>query len=125
MNNTITVNRLHRIAAACLFGVLTSSLAAAHSAAIDNVDLQQVTVKFGDLDVSRPQGAMVLYGRIHAAAQNVCSSLDGRDISDKMRLGACIKKAVAAAVKTLDNPVLFAVYSAKTGNGSATRVASR
>jgi UrcA family protein len=124
MNTTTTVNRPLRIVAACLFGVLSSSLAAAHAAAIDSAEFLQASVKFGDLDLSHPQGALVLYGRIHAAAKNVCSPLDGRDISDKMRLEACIKKAITAAVKSIDNPVLFAVYSAKAGNGSATRVAS-
>ena len=124
MNTKTTASRLHRIVAACLIGALSSSFAAAHSAAIDSAEFLQATVKFGDLDVSRPQGALVLYGRIHAAAQNVCSPLDGRDISDKMRLAACVKKAVTAAVKTIDNPVLFAIYSAKTGNGSVTRLAS-
>jgi UrcA family protein len=41
---------------------------AALPAAADNLDLPQVTVKYSDLDVSRPQGAAVLYSRIRIAA---------------------------------------------------------
>jgi UrcA family protein len=119
----MTANRFHSLIATPLFCVLSSGLAALPAAA-DSFEPLKVTVKFGDLDISRPQGAAVLYLRIRAAAQNVCSPFDGSGLSAKMHLDACVKKAVADAVTTVDNPALFAVYSAKTGKTLPARVAS-
>jgi UrcA family protein len=123
MNTMITANRLHSLIAASLFSVVSSSFAALPAAA-DSLEPLKVTVKFGDLDISHPQGAAVLYRRIRAAAQNVCSPLDGGGVSAKMHLDACVKKAVAEAVTTVDEPALFAVYSAKIGKTLPARVAS-
>jgi UrcA family protein len=123
MNTMTPTNRFHSLIAASLFGVLSSSLAALPAAA-DGFELLKETVKFGDLDISHPQGAAVLYHRIRAAAQNVCSPFDGSGLSAKMHLDACVKKAVADAVTTVDEPALFAVYSAKMGKTVPARVAS-
>jgi len=118
-----TANRFHSVIATSLFSVLSSSLAALPAAA-DSFEPLKVIVKFGDLDISHPQGAAVLYGRIRAAAQNVCSPFDGRGLSAKMHLDACVKKAVADAVTTVDEPALFAVYGAKMGKALPARAAS-
>jgi hypothetical protein len=66
----------------------------------------------------------LLYGRIRAAAQNVCAPFDRSGLSAKMHLDACVKKAVADAVTTVDEPALFAVYSAKLGKALPARLAS-
>ena len=123
MNTMTTAKRFHRLIAASLFSVLSASLAA-QPAAADSFEPLKETVKFGDLDISHPQGAAALYQRIRAAAQNVCSPLDGGGLSAKTRLEACAKRAVADAVKMVDEPALFAVYSAKTGKTLPARVAS-
>jgi UrcA family protein len=123
MNTMTTANRFHSLIAASLFGVLSSSLAALPAAA-DSFEPIKVTVKFGDLDISHRQGAAVLYGRIRAAAQNVCSPFYGSGLSAKMHLDACVKKAIADAVTTVDEPALFAVYSTKMGKTVPARVAS-
>jgi UrcA family protein len=119
----MTANRFYSLIATFLFSVLSSSLAALPAAA-DSFEPLKVTVKFEDLDISHPQGAAVLYLRIHAAAQNVCSPFDGSGLSAKMHLDACVKKAVADAVTRVDKPALFAVYSAKMGKTMPARVAS-
>lgn len=119
----MTANRFDSLIATSLLCVLSSGLAALPAAA-DSFEPLKVTVKFGDLDVSHPQGAAVLYLRIRAAAQNVCSPFDGSGFSAKMLLDACVNKAVADAVATVDKPALFAVYSAKMGETMPARVAS-
>ena len=119
----MTANPFHGLIATSLFGVLSSSLAALPAAA-DGVKPLEVTVKFADLDLSHPQGAAVLYGRIRAAAQKVCSPFDGSGFSAKIQMDACVKKAVADAVTLVDKPSLFAVYSAKLGRTLPTRIAS-
>jgi UrcA family protein len=123
MNNMTTANRSYSLVITSLFSVLSSSLPALPAAA-DSFEPLKVTVKFGDLDVSHPQGAVVLYGRIRAAAEKVCSPYDGSGLSAKMHLDACVKNAVAEAVAKVDEPALFAVYSAKMGKTVPARVAS-
>ena len=55
-------------ATAILFNVsLGSALSVPANA--DTSDIPSVTVKFADLDISRPAGATKLYGRIHGAAR--------------------------------------------------------
>jgi UrcA family protein len=123
MNTMNTANRFHSLIAASLVSVLCSSLAALPAVA-DSFEPLKETVKFGDLDISHSQGAAALYHRIHAAAQKVCSPFDGSGVSAKMHLDACVKKAVADAVTTVNEPTLFAVYSAKMGKPQPARVAS-
>jgi UrcA family protein len=119
----MTTMRFHSLIAISLCGVLSSSLAALPAAA-DSFEALKETVKFADLDTSRPQGAATLYRRIHAAAQKVCSPFEGSSLSAKIHLDACVKKAVADAVAAVDQPALFAIYSAKMGKTPPARVAS-
>jgi len=72
-------------------------------------------VKYGDLNLSTPQAATVLYGRIRVAAERVCRAFDGRDLAFKMYEGACVKKAIEDAVTKVHQPALFAIYNAKHG----------
>lgn len=67
------------------------------------------TVRFADLDVSSSSGAHVLYMRILAAAQVVCSYHPFATDGDKAR---CVRDAIAAAVTKIDQPELSAVYNA-------------
>jgi UrcA family protein len=123
MNRTTAANRLYSLITASLLSVLSSNFAA-FPAAADGSEPLKATVKFGDLDVSHPQGAIVLYRRIRAAAENVCAPFDGSGLPAKMRLNACVKHAIADAVTRVDKPALFAVYSAKMGETLPTRIAS-
>lgn len=125
MNSMPTANRFHCLVATSLFSVLSLNLGAALPAAADGFDAVTAIVKYRDLDVSRSPGAAALYGRIHAAAQKVCLPFEGRGVSDKTHMTACVKKAIADAVTTVNEPTLFAIYSAKTGTILSTRLASR
>ena len=68
------------------------------------------TVKFSDLNTSNPSDAHVLYMRILAAAQVVCSYIPFAPDADKAR---CVRDAIADAVTKIDQPGLSAVYNAK------------
>ncbi len=114
MNTKTTVNRFRTEIATALFGAVVSSFEVLPAVA-DSFDVPQVTVKFGDLNISSPAGATVLYGRIRAAAEKVCSPYDRSGLGAKMHLNACIDKAILGAVSKLNAPALSAVYSAKTG----------
>ncbi len=122
--NTITPSTgLRRIVATVLFGTLASGLVAGAKAA-DSGDALSETVKYGDLDLSNSQGATTLYTRIRIAAANVCSPFDHRSFASQRLLDACVHKAIADAVKKVDQPALFTVYNAKNAASKPVILAS-
>lgn len=113
--NTMTPSTcLRRLIATAIVGALASSFASVCAAA-DSSDSVSVIVKYGDLNLSNPQGAAALYRRIVGAARNACGSskVDIRDLGSKARLDACVDDAIADAVTTVGQPELFAIYNAK------------
>lgn len=64
------------------------------------------TVNYADLDVSRPEGAKVLYKRIVKAAYEVCP--DYGNLLDSFK---CVNEATARAIKQVDSPALSALRS--------------
>src|SRR5271170_4093158 len=110
--NTMTPSpRLRGLIATAIFSALASSFTAVCAAA-DGTDAPSVIVKYGDLNVSSPQGAAALYGRIRVAAEAVCPHLDHGDLLSKTHMNVCVNKAIAGAVTKVDQPALFAVYNA-------------
>jgi UrcA family protein len=110
--NTISKSpNLHRMIASVAFGGLMLSFSAICPAA-DGAGLPQATVKYGDLNVSSPQGAAALYARIRVAADGVCRSLDGRGFASIL-YSRCVHKAIADAVTNVDQPALNTVYNMK------------
>ena len=114
MKTPITLTNVPRLMTAAILGALALGYGAL-SIAADNSDVPQAVVKFGDLNISNPQGAATLYSRITVAAHQVCKSFDGdsRNLGSRALLDACVHKAIAGAVSKVDRPELFTVYSAK------------
>ena len=113
--NTSTSTFLRTLVAGAILSALVSSFAQASSfrtvsGADEGTTPPQAIVKFGDLDISTPQGASALYGRIRSAAVKVCSPS-----SDNVADQPCLQKAIADAVMNLNRPELSAVYEAKYG----------
>ena len=124
MNTTTTIDRFRTVIATVLFGAVTFSFTVLPAVA-DSSDVPQVTVKYGDLNVSNPQGAAALYARIRSAGKSVCSQFDGPEIHAYLQRNACINKAILDAVTKVNNFALTAVYRAKTGKEVPTRLVSR
>jgi len=118
-----TARNFSTLIATTIFGVLGSTLAALPAVA-GSIDVPTSIVKYGDLDVSNPRGASVLYSRIHSAAEQLCSAFDRSDLGSKARLNACVHKAIAGAVTIVNLPQLSAVYYANYGMPEAIKVAS-
>jgi UrcA family protein len=114
MKTLMTSSNLPRWITTAIFAALTLTCGAV-SIAADNSDVPQAVVKFADLNLSNPQGAITLYSRIAAAANRVCKpfDIDSRDLGSRARLDSCVHKAIANAVTKVDHPELFAVYNAK------------
>jgi len=68
-------------------------------------------VSYGDLNLDSEQGARVLYARIRNAAGRVCSSLEGRDLSQKNLWQGCFDKAVASAVTQVNKTRVTALHN--------------
>jgi UrcA family protein len=83
------------------------------SGAYADEQVRSQTVKFQDLNIDTPAGVRALYGRIHAAAQRVCSDSDP---IMAVAASVCAKKAEARAIGTLGLFQLTAYYREKTGD---------
>ena len=64
------------------------------------------TVRFSDLDITKSEGAKVLYSRIRAAARDVCEMSTAGDPILRLAVKGCIEKAVDKAVKDVNAPML-------------------
>jgi UrcA family protein len=109
MNTLTPTTGLRALIATAIFGALASSFSAV-SAADAGPEPVSLTVKFADLNISKPPGAAVLYARINAAAKGACSFYWFKSDADEDR---CVHGAIANAVMKINQPALFAVYNAK------------
>jgi UrcA family protein len=123
MNIKTTFLRSRGVLAASVLGAFAYSLGAVCTAA-EPTNPPQTTVKYTDLNVSSPEGGSALYARIQRAARQVCGPLDGRELTAKARMSACVHKAIADAVAKVGQPALFDAYNAHNGQSKPIVVAS-
>ncbi|MHB8476153.1 MAG: UrcA family protein [Steroidobacteraceae bacterium] len=64
------------------------------------------TVRYGDLDISNPEGAKALYHRIRAAARDVCGLSTAGDPLQRVAMQSCVDTAIDNAVRKVDAPAL-------------------
>jgi len=112
--NTTTSIPLRTLVAGAILSALAFSFATA-SRADDGTTPPQVTVKFGDLNVSNPQGAATLYRRIHGAAETVCLRMYIDERAYEWHKNACLQKVIGDAVIKVDRPALSAIFASKFG----------
>ena len=72
--------------------------------------LPAVHVSYAGLDLSSKAGAAILYRRLKGAAQDVCGSVDARQLAQRARWTACYEKALADAVVRVNQPQVTALY---------------
>ena len=103
-----TIQNTARAAAFFLCGAIAlCTLQATARASDDGLPTQKVS--YADLDISKPAGAKVLYGRIVAAARHVCA-LDGtRDFGSMQWVNRCTDRAIDKAVQDVGAPALSAL----------------
>jgi UrcA family protein len=109
-----TTNIATRLIAGAILTALIGSLSSIASAA-EGTDSPQKRIQYTDLNVSSAQGAATLYNRIRIASEEVCSPLSHGDLPSRMHAVACAHKAIAAAVREVNQPALTAVYNARNG----------
>jgi UrcA family protein len=87
-------------------------------------DVHFIDVHFADLDLTRGEGAAVLYQRLETSAKSVCASLDARDVASQMRFRECVETAIGSAVAKVDRPALTAFHKARAnGRNTAIQIA--
>jgi len=116
-----TLNVAARLRTASAFALLAACLAvgatgAAH-AATDAADAPALTVRYADLNLDTQQGSLALYGRIVAAAQQVCAAEDIRDLHAVAAARLCREQAIARAVRDVHSPMLASLYAERTRQG--------
>jgi len=124
MNTSILRNTKH-ITVAAVAAVCLSAVAGVGVADEATVDVPARTVHYADLDLGTKAGATTLYARIREAAEQVCGDGDSRELARVVAAKACVDRAIAASVHTVNNPGLTSVYDAHLGaRGKAISVAS-
>ena len=107
MNSSSHCTGLCSLIATAIFGTLASSFSAVSAA---DPSSASINVKYADLNIASPSGALVLYERIRAAAQGACNYFWFKTDADEAR---CVQQTIANAVTKVNQPALSAVYNAK------------
>jgi UrcA family protein len=97
------------IAMALLAATVSANLASATT--VDD-EARQTVVRYSDLDLSRPEDARRLYGRIQGAARAVCENFRSDDLQRAQIYKQCLNKAVTDAVAKLQSAQVTAIASA-------------
>ena len=106
MNSSSRCTGLRSLIAAAIFA-LASSFSAVSAA---DPSSASINVKYSDLNIASPSGALVLYERIRAAAQSACNYFWFKTDADEAR---CVHNTIANAVAKVNQPALSAVFDAK------------
>jgi UrcA family protein len=104
---------------ACLTLVVPFSPLAATAAESSSYEVATRTVKFADLNLSRPDDVVKLYARIKAAANEVCEPADSRSIDTAVHVRHCKEQAISRAVADAQSSILMAFHMATTNQADA------
>lgn len=78
--------------------------------------VRSVTVRYAELDLSKPQGVEALYLRIRGAAKRVCTADYSTAIRDQVSWRNCYQDAIERAVRQVNVPTLTALHRARTSS---------
>jgi len=103
-----TIQNTARAAAFFLCGAI-ALCAVQMSAQAAGDGLPSKRVSYADLDISKPAGAKVLYGRIVRAAKEVCQFTSFESLGVNQMINRCVDHAIDNAVKDVGSPALSAL----------------
>jgi len=66
-------------------------------------EVPSTVVQYGDLALNTKAGVVKLHGRLHAAAQLVCDSIDSRVLGLRQQYDRCVSDAVTEGVAAVGN----------------------
>jgi UrcA family protein len=98
MNSSASIRVIAGVASVlATIGIGAMVAGPASHAALPEVTPLSVRVRFGDLDLSKPDGVNALKTRIGHAARQVCDQADARDLEASVRFNRCVNEATAQA----------------------------
>ncbi len=109
------MNESNHTSRTAVMGVVTALMLGIASTAFASSaagSTRSIAVSYGELDLSRPAGAQVLYQRIERAALTVCNNFSEPFSEMHTKASACYQNAVANAVAYVNSPQVFAIYQA-------------
>jgi UrcA family protein len=106
-----------KIALLMLAGSFGCALAAGVASAATDNDAPSVVVRFSSESLATDRGAQQIYGRILAAAKQVCPDAYSLKIVVSVGAQACRAQAVAQAIQQIGNSRLAAVHATRSKNG--------
>jgi UrcA family protein len=123
MNTSTPSTPLRGLIASAIFGALASSFSAVSAAdPANSASSAGITVKYADLNLATPSGALVLYERIRTAAKSACIYFWFETDAAEAR---CVQNSIARAVTKVNRPALTAVYNAKFKTSAPTPLLSQ
>lgn len=76
-----------------------------------------ISVSYSDVSFATTQGAANVYGKLKAAARQVCGVNDGaKDVAVVLAAHQCYEEALAEAVRKIDRPTLTALHTSTNRN---------
>lgn len=105
-----------KIAGLC-FGLALGLAAVGQSAVAAQAassDTAFVKVAVGDVNPASPDGAKILLGRFHAAAETICGPGPDRDLHRADLYRRCLRSTVDGAVASFDSSMVTAMYGGKS-----------
>jgi UrcA family protein len=100
-----------------LLAILAGPLCAVAAIVEQNDDPPTRVVKYGDLDLSRSEGAAALFSRINVAAREVCQPVNIWALKMLAQASECRHQAIAQAVADVNSSTLTKCYETKTHFG--------
>ena len=103
----------------CIAAALGFNAADAFAGGLSNDEsvsgpLPKYVVRFQDLDLSRIEGATALYARLRYAARMVCEPIQSQQLGLVEKYRACVDKAIADAVASINRPLLSQYLQLRT-----------
>lgn len=122
MTRSTTDNVLHRASERVSAGAAAIALTFLTLLTVDaRADARQtppsIAVSYSDVSFATTAGAAKVYGKLKAAARQVCGVNDGvKDIAMINAAYQCYREALANAVQRIDRPTLTALHVATARN---------
>jgi UrcA family protein len=99
------------IPAVALAALFLSPAQAGNEPSSRHTDGTKMTVRFGDLNLSKPHDAEILYHRIRIAAVVVCrAEVESSDVARNRNWIKCLNGATDEAVRRVNRPTLTALH---------------
>ena len=109
---TITLRNNMRIALAAAAVCLATAAAGARADEV-GTEVQARTVHYADLNLNTEAGVATLYDRIRHAAEQACPDVGSRELAQAAAAKACVDRAIARSVKSVNNPKLPSEFATR------------